>query len=82
MKWMMQIFLPHGWVLLHSSLEFLNVQTLGFLSNEPYIMMEFFSLCNYLLCIDAIICLILQGVDYLKYDNCFNLGIKPEKRYN
>ncbi|KAK9159270.1 hypothetical protein Scep_005844 [Stephania cephalantha] len=21
------------------------------------------------------------GVDYLKYDNCFNLGIKPEKRY-
>ncbi|KAK6121772.1 hypothetical protein DH2020_044487 [Rehmannia glutinosa] len=21
------------------------------------------------------------GVDYLKYDNCFNLGIEPEKRY-
>ncbi|XP_058110606.1 alpha-galactosidase 3 isoform X2 [Magnolia sinica] len=21
------------------------------------------------------------GVDYLKYDNCFNLGIKPQKRY-
>ncbi|XP_035547491.1 alpha-galactosidase 3-like [Juglans regia] len=21
------------------------------------------------------------GVDYLKYDNCFNLGIKPEERY-
>ncbi|KAF5201564.1 Alpha-galactosidase [Thalictrum thalictroides] len=21
------------------------------------------------------------GVDYLKYDNCYNLGIKPEKRY-
>ncbi|XP_078436432.1 melibiase family protein isoform X2 [Wolffia australiana] len=21
------------------------------------------------------------GVDYIKYDNCFNLGIKPEKRY-
>ncbi|KAK8955181.1 hypothetical protein KSP40_PGU001557 [Platanthera guangdongensis] len=21
------------------------------------------------------------GVDYLKYDNCFNLGIKPENRY-
>lgn len=21
------------------------------------------------------------GIDYLKYDNCFNLGIKPEKRY-
>ncbi|WCJ20059.1 Alpha-galactosidase [Euphorbia peplus] len=21
------------------------------------------------------------GVDYLKYDNCFNLGIKPKKRY-
>lgn len=56
-----------------------KLQTLGFLSNEPYIMMEFFSLCNYLL---YIICLILQGVDYLKYDNCFNLGIKPEKRYN
>ncbi|XP_038988913.1 alpha-galactosidase 3 isoform X2 [Phoenix dactylifera] len=23
----------------------------------------------------------LWGVDYLKYDNCFNLGIKPEERY-
>lgn len=22
----------------------------------------------------------VQGIDYLKYDNCFNLGIKPEKR--
>ncbi|XP_072982698.1 alpha-galactosidase 3-like [Typha latifolia] len=22
-----------------------------------------------------------RGVDYLKYDNCYNLGIKPEKRY-
>ncbi|KAG6479720.1 hypothetical protein ZIOFF_063190 [Zingiber officinale] len=22
-----------------------------------------------------------MGVDYLKYDNCYNLGIKPEKRY-
>ncbi|XP_042489133.1 alpha-galactosidase 3 [Macadamia integrifolia] len=21
------------------------------------------------------------GIDYLKYDNCFNLGIEPEKRY-
>ncbi|KAK1285543.1 hypothetical protein QJS10_CPB20g00132 [Acorus calamus] len=21
------------------------------------------------------------GIDYLKYDNCYNLGIKPEKRY-
>lgn len=21
-----------------------------------------------------------QGVDYLKYDNCFNLGIDPKKR--
>ncbi|KAG2730625.1 hypothetical protein I3843_01G297000 [Carya illinoinensis] len=21
------------------------------------------------------------GVDYLKYDNCFNLGVKPEERY-
>ncbi|XP_009609462.1 alpha-galactosidase 3-like [Nicotiana tomentosiformis] len=22
-----------------------------------------------------------QGVDYLKYDNCFNLGLPPQKRY-
>ncbi|KAG2730624.1 hypothetical protein I3843_01G297000 [Carya illinoinensis] len=22
-----------------------------------------------------------EGVDYLKYDNCFNLGVKPEERY-
>lgn len=24
----------------------------------------------------------IQGVDYIKYDNCFNLGIKPEERYD
>lgn len=23
---------------------------------------------------------VIQGVDYLKYDNCFNLGIDPEER--
>ncbi|KAG8099097.1 hypothetical protein GUJ93_ZPchr0013g34005 [Zizania palustris] len=25
--------------------------------------------------------LMRQGVDYLKYDNCYNLGIKPKERY-
>ena len=23
---------------------------------------------------------VIQGVDYLKYDNCYNLGIEPEER--
>lgn len=29
------------------------------------------SLCGYL----------VQGVDYLKYDNCYNDGSKPQERY-
>ena len=27
------------------------------------------------------ISVLVQGVDYLKYDNCYNLGIPPKKRY-